>query len=116
MRERSETRRRGKSEWSEGALEGREESGEEGGEGRGGGGAADAGAQRGQGEPSELQRRSGSPTFLWNTVFTRRSSGGGAGQGCEGDDTQGRKSCPGDALLAEQRHCGYERLSETETE
>lgn len=39
MRERSETRRRGKSEWSEGALEGREESGEEGG-GRGGEGVA----------------------------------------------------------------------------
>lgn len=47
--------------------------------------AADAGAQRGQAEPSELQWRSGSPTFLWNTVFTlhsreegeRRPRGGG---------------------------------------
>lgn len=29
-----------------------------------------AGAQRGQAEPSELQWRSGSPTFLSNTVYT----------------------------------------------
>lgn len=45
--------------------------------------AADAGAQRGQAEPSELQWRSGSPTFLWNTVFTLRSreEGGGGARG-----------------------------------
>ena len=62
-------------EWSEGALKGE--------------GAA--GAQRGQAEPSELQWRSGSPTFLWNTVFTLRSreeggQGPGRGGGREGDD------------------------------
>ena len=63
-----------------------------------GGAAADAGAQRGQAEPSELQQRSGSPTFLWNTVFTLRSREG-AGWGCEGDDEKGRKSSPGHTPL-----------------
>lgn len=60
--------------------------------------AADAGAQRGQDEPSELQWRSESPTFLWNSVFTLCSSPGG---GSEEDDTQGRKSSPRDAPFGE---------------
>lgn len=67
--------------------------------------AADAGAQRGQAEPSELQWRSGSPTFLWNTVFTLRSREEGGrgprGGGREGDDARGRKSSPGDNLFRE---------------
>lgn len=61
---------------------------------RGAAAVADAGAQHGQAEPSELQWRSGSPTFLWNTVFTLRSSEGVGAGGCEGDDAQGRKSSP----------------------
>lgn len=46
----------------------------------------DAGAHSGQAEPTELQWRSGSPTFLWNTVFTLRDEeeGRGAGPGGRG--------------------------------
>lgn len=55
--------------------------------------AAAAGAHRGQAEPDELRRRSASPTFLWNAVFTLHSKGeGGEPRGCEGDGEQGRKS------------------------
>lgn len=63
--------------------------------------AADAGAQRGQAEPSELQWRSRSPTFLWNTVFTLRSREEGGGGPEKGGARGGRRA--GKEIIS-QRH------------
>lgn len=90
-RQNENVRRKERGRVDEGALEGEARSWEA------GGGCclltSDVGAQHGQAEPSELQWRSGSPTFLWNTVFTlcSRGEGGGGSWGFRGGQRTGKE-------------------------